>query len=214
MSQAAGDPVAHPRSHPTVEVRTQRTPDYGKPEYSVGPETQAPDPWKAPQQPTKPTAPRAPSGHHPATGQAAKDAQAQGLEDLQKGRVGMQEHRTASAVREATGQGGQGVHSTHIVPQAVYRALGLSPDLAQTVNLSGTVNNAIDSAWVPKWTKAIRLGQQVTGGEVRKWVTNGIRSVPEKMLSQAAKNTLEWRLNVELQALGISDNTVIVNRVY
>jgi hypothetical protein len=213
MSQAAGDPVAHAQSHPTVEVRTQRTPDYGKPASSAGPESRAPDAWKAPQQPTKPPAPRAPSGHHPAAGRAATDAQAQGLEDVQKGRVGMQEHRSAPAVRAATGQTGQGMDSTHLVPQAVHRALGLSPDLAQTVNLPNEVNKAIDSAWVPKWNKATRLGQQVTGGDVRRWVTEGIRNVPEKMLSQAAKNTFEWRLTVELRELGISDDTVIVPRI-
>jgi len=213
MSQAAGDPVAHPKSRPTVEARTERTLDYGKPESSADPKSQAPDPWKAPQQPTKPTAPRAPAGHHPATGQAAKQAQAQGLQDLQKGRVGMQEHRTAPAVREATGQAGQGVESTHLVPQAAYKALGLNPDLAQTVNLPEAVNKAIDSAWVSKWKNANRLGQQVTGGELRKWVTEGIRNVPENMLSQTAKNTLEWRLNVELKELGISDDTIILYRV-
>ena len=215
MSQAAGKPLAHPQSRPTVEVRTQRTPDYGTPEASVGPESQAPDPWKAPQQPTKPKAPRAPSGHHPATGQAAKDARAQGLEDPQKGRVGMQEHRTAPAVRKATGQAGKGnVDSTHLVPQTVYEAIGKSPDVALTVNFPEEVNNAIDSWWKPKWKKANDLGLQVTGREVREWVTEGIRKVPEKMLNQATKNTLEFALNVELQGLGISDDTIILHRMH
>jgi hypothetical protein len=141
------------------------------------------------------------------------DARTQGLEDLQKGRIGAQEHRTAPAVREATGQTGQDIDSTHLVPQAVYRAIGVSPDIAPTVNLPRAVNNAIDSAWVGKWIKATRLGQQVTGRQVREWVTQGIRQVPDTMLSQAAKNSLEWAFDVELKGLGIGDDTVIVPRV-
>ena len=213
MGQGAGDPVAYPRSRLNPEARTQGSLDYGEPEGSATPESQAPDPWLTPQRPTKPTAPRAPSGHHAATGQAAVDARTQGLEDLQKGRLGVQEHRTASAVREATGQTGQDIDSTHLVPQAVYRAIGVSPDIAPTVNLPRAVNNAIDSAWVGKWIKATRLGQQVTGRQVRQWVTQGIRQVPDTMLSQAAKNSLEWAFGVELKGLGIGDDTVIVPRV-
>jgi hypothetical protein len=209
MGDVAGTPVAHPQSSPTVEVRTPGTPDYGKPEYSVSPRSQGPDPWAAPPQPTKPPAPRAPRGHHQATGQAAKQAQAQGLEDLQKGRVGMQEHRTAPAVRAATGQVGQDVQSTHLVPQVVYKAINASPDLARTVNLPRPVNNAIDSFWVPKWGAATKLGTRVTGRDIRNWVSEGIRNVPESMLDKAAKNTLEWSLDLELKGLGITDETVI-----
>jgi hypothetical protein len=33
------------------------------------------------------------------------------------------------------------------------------------------------------------------------------------MLSQAAKNSLEWAFDVELKGLGIGDDTVIVPRV-
>ena len=212
MSQATADPIARPPSRPAVEVRTPQTPDYGKPEASMTPESQAPDPWKAAQKPAKPAAPRARPGQHPATGQAASEARAQGLEDLQKGRVGTQEHRSAPAVREATGQTGQNLDSTHLVPQAVYRALGRSPDVAQTVNLPRPVNNAIDSAWVARWNRASNLGQQVTGADIRRWVTEGIRSVPDTMLNQAARNTLEWRLGVELRELGITDDTIILHR--
>jgi Domain of unknown function (DUF4157) len=208
VSQGAGDPVAHPADHPAVEVRTPRTPDYGEPDYSVSPESQAPDPWQAPQQPARPTAPRAPAGHHAATGGAAKDAQ--DLVDQRKGVVGMQEHRTAPAVRGALGQTGQGLDSTHLVPQAVYRAIGRSPDVALTVNFPKSVNNAIDSAWVPKWNNAVRLGQRITGGDVREWITAGLRNVPEKMLNQATRNTLEWAFENELRSLGISDDTVVV----
>ncbi len=214
MSQAAGDPVAHPQSHPTVEFRTQRTLDLGEPESSVGPESQAPDPWAAPQQPTKPTTPRAPRGHHADVGQAAKEAQTQGLEDLQKGRVGVQEHKSAPAVVKATGQADQDVQSTHLVPATVHEARGLNPDVALTKVFPRAVNTAIDSAWVSKWTTARKLGLQVTGGDVRTWLEDGIRNVSEEMLNQASKNTLEWRLDVELQKMGISDDTVILHRIH
>jgi hypothetical protein len=207
MGDVAGTPVAHPQSSPTVENRTQGTPDYGKPEYSVDPQTQGPDPWAAPPQPTKPSAPRAPRGHHQATGQAAQRAQA--LVDLQKGRVGMQEHRTAPEARAVLGQTGQGVESAHLVPQAVYQAIDASPDLARTVNVPKAVNTAIDRFWKPRWAAATRLGTPVTGKDIRNWVTEGIRNVPDSMLPQLAKNTLEWSLDSELKGLGITDDTVI-----
>jgi hypothetical protein len=210
MGGSEGDPVAYRRSAPSVEVRRQGTPDLGKPEYSVGPQTPGPDPWAAPPQPAKPATPRAPRGHHQATGQAAQEAGAQGLVDLQKGRVGMQEHRTAPAVRKATGQVGQGVDSTHIVAQAVYRAVGADPNLAPTVNMGRAINNAIDSAWVPKWNRAQNLGKRVTGADYRNWVLEGIRNVPENLLSKPAKGTLEWALDLELRGLGITADTVLL----
>ncbi len=208
MLGSAGDPVAYPQSRAPVETRRQGTLDLGEPEYSVDPTTPGPDPWAAAPQPIKPATPRAPRGYHQAAGQAAREARAQGLEDLQKGRVGMQEHRSAPVVRKATGQVGQGVDSTHIVGQAVDRAIGADPDIALTVNLPKAINNAIDNApktgWVPKWNKAQKLGKRVTGADYRNWVQEGIRNVPENLLSKRAKGTLEWALDVELQGLGIA----------
>jgi hypothetical protein len=120
----------------------------------------------------------------------------------------MQEYRTAPAVRKATGQTGQDVEAAHLVPQAVYLELGVSPDLAPTVHLPRAVHHAIDSSWVINWKRAKRFG--ITGGDVRDWVSNAIRNVPDSMLSKAAKNTLEWCLDVELRALDIWTDTVIV----
>ena len=122
----------------------------------------------------------------------------------------MQEHRTAPAAREATGQVGQNVDSTHLVAQAVYRAIGADPNLAPTVNMGKAVNNAIDSAWVPKWNSAQNLGKRVTGADFGNWVREGIRNVPENLLSKAAKGSLEWALDVELQGLGIESDTVLL----
>jgi hypothetical protein len=196
-----------------VEARTQRTLDYGEAlEASVGPHSKAPDPWAAPPQPAKVSAPRARPGHHADAGQAAQEAQAQGLADPQRGRIGMQEHRSAPAVREATGQAGQNVDSTHLVPQVVYNWIRKSPALARTANLPAAINIAIDSVWVPKWARATGRGKQVTGGDVREWVSEGIRNVPDSLLSPAAKGTLQWSLELELQGLGITKDTVIVPR--
>jgi hypothetical protein len=52
----------------------------------------------------------------------------------------------------------------------------------------------------------------VTGGDVREWVSEGIRNVPDSLLSPAAKGTLQWSLELELQGLGITPDTVIVPR--
>jgi len=133
-----------------------------------------------------------------------------GLEDLQKGRLGMHEHKTAPAVREATGTAGKGYESTHVVPQAVYRAIGANPDNALALNLPKSLNTAIDAGWKPNWERAFKLGKQITGADVRNWVGQSIQDVPENLLSKAAKGALEERLDVELRGLGITANTVVV----
>lgn len=208
VSSEGGTPVARPRSNPVVETRTSKTLDYGVPESSATPQSKGPDPWQAPAAATRPATPRAPPGHHPQTGQAAAEGQAMGLDDLDKGRVPMQEHRTASAVRAATGR--QGLESTHIVPQAVYRAIGRDPNLAETVLLPKAVNNAIDAGWVGRWNRAMRLGQRITGADVKAWLEQSIRDVPTSMLSEPLKGTLGWRLELELSALGITPDRVVV----
>ena len=123
----------------------------------------------------------------------------------------MQEHRTAPAVRKATGQVGQGVDSTHIVAQAVYRAVGADPNLAPTVNMGRAINNAIDSASVgAQVEQGPEFGKRVTGADYRNWVLEGIRNVPENLLSKPAKGTLEWALDLELRGLGITADTVLL----
>ena len=121
----------------------------------------------------------------------------------------MQEHRTAPEARAVLGQTGQGVESAHLVPQAVYQAINASPDLARTINVPKAVNTAIDRFWKPRWAAATKLGTPVTGRDIRNWVTEGIRNVPDSMLPQLARNTLEWSLDSELKGLGITDDTVI-----
>lgn len=209
VSHGGNAPVASPQSTPIVE-RGPSISELAKPDYSVTPQTPGPDPWAAPPRPEKPVMPRAQRGHHQRTAQAAQDAKAQGLEDLQKGRVGMQQHKTSPAVREEVGIAGQGYDSTHIVPQAVYRAVGAHPGNALAVNLPKRINNAIDAHWTPKWNSAVARGKRITGADVREWVGQGIRKVPDSLLSQAARNSLEWRFNVELGELGITPTTVIL----
>jgi hypothetical protein len=63
---------------------------------------------------------------------------------------------------------------------------------------------------VPKWNRATNLGKRITGADYRNWILEGIRNAPDDMLSKSAKGTLEWALDVELQVLGITADTVLV----
>ena len=142
--------------------------------------------------------------------EARKDAVAEGLEDIEKGRVGVQSHSTSAKTRRAVGTAGATHQSAHLVPQAVDRAIGASTGGALTANLPTQTHRTLDADWVPKWNSAVAQGRQITGADVQSWVGEAIQKVPNTMLPRAAKNTLEWRLSLELQELGITASTVIV----
>ena len=137
------------------------------------------------------------------------EAHEQGLEDLQKGRLGMHEYKTGAALRKAVGTEGQGHQSLHIVPQVVYRSIGQDPDTALTVDLPTEFNTALDRVWKRKWKTAMDRGKRITGKDIRDSVAESIQSVSDSLLSKAAKNSLEWRLEVELKELGIAPETVM-----
>ena len=144
-----------------------------------------------------------------------------GLEDLAKGRPGFQTHNTSGETRKAVGETGETHQSAHLVPQAVDRAIGASAGKALTVNLPKELHQKIDGDWVPKWKGARDRGEQITGADVLTWVGEAIQKVPNDMLppepgaepgktTHPLKNTLEWRLSLELKELGIGPDTVIV----
>ncbi len=141
--------------------------------------------------------------------QTAKDARDTGLLDKNKGQLGFGSHSTARTTKASLGLVEH--ESAHIVPQVVYRLLKKSPGKALTLNLPEGAHAAMDSKWIPKWNAAVSQGNQITAGDLHKWISEGIENIPDSDLSPAQKSTLEWRLQQELNGeLGLTSNSVLV----
>lgn len=154
--------------------------------------------------------------------EAATIAHEAGLINSEKGQLGFGSHSTSRSVRAVEGVTGATHQSAHLVPQAVYRALGESPNSALTIaDMPRNTHRTLDfgdprlgvEGWVNKWNDAKARGDQITAGDVHSWVSTSIQQMPESMLPQATKNTLEWRLHTELyNELGLKPDDVIIAR--
>jgi hypothetical protein len=150
-------------------------------------------------------------GRRTSAAQTALDARTEGLVDLAAGRVGFGSHGTSALTRRILGNSGATHQSVHLMPQAVDRAIGASTGKALTVpNLPTATHRQIDGHWVPLWNSAVARGRRITGAHVLAWVGEGIQNTPDSMLPQLARNTIEWRLSLELKELGIEPDTIVV----
>jgi hypothetical protein len=198
-----------PLPQPVVQINRPGSEPLPNPAASATPETLPPVPGsqnaaRVPRSPSNPPRPGSAEAN-------AIEAQRGGLVNPDAGRVGVQTHATSPATRRAIGVSGDTHQSAHLVPQAVYRALGVSPGRALTVNLPIDVHAAIDAGWVPLWNKAVSEGTPITRSLVQKWVGEAIDNVPAKMLTTGEKGTLQWRLDGELHELGLTKpDSVIV----
>lgn len=109
---------------------------------------------------------------------------------------------------------GKGFEAAHVLPQAIGRHIdGYSPGRALTTEVPKATNQAIDQGWIPRWTAAVKSGEQITAGDAYQMVADAIRAVPPDVLSPAAKGALEWRLHQELyRDLGLQPTDVLVPR--
>lgn len=142
---------------------------------------------------------------------AAHEAVTSGLTDLNAGRVGMQNHNRATVVRTELGVTGAQAESAHIFPQTAGADLaGYRPGRALTVLLPPGTHTAFDQGWVQVWNQSVAHNQTITAAEVYSMVSRALDNVPTNLLTPAAKNTLAWRLHVEIfSELGLSPSTPV-----
>ncbi len=121
----------------------------------------------------------------------------EGLVQPSEGRLGFQSYGTAPSVKKALQY--TDTEAAHIVPQAIGRFIpGYSPLRALTTYLPKETHKAFDRGWIPKWNQAIKAGQKITAGDVRRWVGDAIDAIPPHLLTPQAKGTLHERLFQEL----------------
>lgn len=152
------------------------------------------------------------SGTGPAA--AAADAQAAGLVGP-RGAPGtvdlaVQRHADATAVRGQHQVSGAQIQSAHIGPTSFLRDVpGYSRSNADTALLPRAVHTSFDQLW-KNWAIAQRRAGRTTCtvGELYGVMLLAIDQIP--VLTDAAQNTIAWRLQLELfRDLGLQPGTVI-----
>ena len=151
----------------------------------------------------------------------------------------LQYHVDAPAMREALEVTGIEFQSAHIVPQAVYRCLGLDPGQALTTLLPVTLHHYLDfgipvkdefvGGWVSKWNEAVSRKEDITAGQVYKMISDAIEAITRRKpgdsgyFSDIEANILQWKLYNELfspkskdnpnRGLGLQKDTIIRDRL-
>lgn len=150
-------------------------------------------------------------------GNAAAEALDAGLVNVPEGRMGFQTYSSGRAVRNKLGipapesapVGRAGFEAAHMVPQAVLERVGASKGTALTANLPESIHKAFDNGWKPAWEAMKRSGKAITAGDIQTMLERAVDQIPN--LSPAAKGTLKWKIELELQHdLELSPSTIVV----
>ena len=133
---------------------------------------------------------------------AAADAESAGLIGPKgapgRADVALQSHGAASAVRGQYGVSGADMQSAHLGPTSYLRSVhGYSRSGAQTTLLDSDVHTALDNYWKSWSIQQRQAGRtDVSVEELYKVMLDAIDHTPG--LAQLVKNTLSWRLQLEL----------------
>jgi hypothetical protein len=136
---------------------------------------------------------------------AVADARAAGLTDA-AGRpvapvdLATQSHGSAPTVRSELGVTGAEAQSAHVAPTSGVRGVtGYSRSGASTVLMEPSMHRAFDAHW-QQWAMALRRAGRtdVSVSELYAEMLSAIEQIPG--MSQRARNTLAWRLQLELFA--------------
>jgi Domain of unknown function (DUF4157) len=112
--------------------------------------------------------------------------------------VAVQTHGAASEVRAQYGVSGADVQSAHLGPTSYLRSLtGYSRSGALTTLLDHKVHTALDNYWKAWSIQQRQAGRtSVSAQELNNVMVDAINQTPG--LAQRVKNTLSWRLHIEL----------------